>query len=269
MYEVVGVKFPSSGKTIFCNSKGLKLTVGTWCIVETPEGEVLLGEVVIEPQLFLETEISAPLGRVIRAATSEDLAKKEKRAIQEKEFFKICQTKVDKLNLPMKIVAVEYSFNKEKVTFFFTSSEKVDFRELAAELAKELSLQIEFRQIGVRSQAKLLGGCGACGRELCCSVFKHEFESISIKMAREQYLFLNPAKLTGVCGKLKCCLAYEYEFYEQTRKKLPPVGTKVVYQNEEGKVISHQILKERIVVQFEEAGIRTLSPKEVLIKEEE
>lgn len=212
MQIVVGVSFKKAGKVYYFDPSDLELRYGDKVIVETSRG-IELGEVVINPKQVTETEIIQPLKKVIRKATLKDLEQLEINKEKEVEAYDICLKKIAKHDLPMKLVDVEYTFDNNKIIFYFTAEGRVDFRELVKDLAGVFRTRIELRQIGVRDEAKMIGGLGPCGLQLCCKTFLREFEPISIKMAKNQELSLNPAKISGICGRLMCCLRYECKAY--------------------------------------------------------
>ena len=199
---------------------------------------------------------------IVRRATRDEAAKHEKLGEMEHSAFKLCSELIGKLNLPMSLVKVERFFNGGKIIFYFTAENRVDFRELVKNLVQEFRTRVEMRQIGVRHETKMLGGLGCCGRELCCSSFIQNFESVSIKMAKEQNLPLNPAKISGACNRLLCCLNYEYKAYKSIRKNMPKVGKKITLNDRQYKVRQHNVLKESIVVTDEEGEARTLNRDE-------
>ena len=226
MEKVVGVRFRNVGKIYYFNPKNYKVKVGDHVIVETARG-VEYGRVVLEPRSVKEDEVVHPLKEVLRVATKEDEDHEAENRQKEKEAFKICKKKIREHELDMKLVSTEYTFDNNKVLFYFTADGRVDFRELVKDLAAVFRTRIELRQIGVRDEAKMLGGMGICGRKLCCNTFLSEFAPVSIKMAKEQNLSLNPTKISGVCGRLMCCLKNEQETYEYLNSKLPNVGEKL------------------------------------------
>lgn len=219
MYQVIGVRFKKAGKIYYFDPNGNKVKLGDAVIVETARG-VECGDVVVPEKNVTEEEIVPPLKKVLRKASSEDLDKVVENKQKEKEAFKICLDKIEKHNLPMKLVDVEYTFDNNKIIFYFTADGRIDFRELVKDLASVFRTRIELRQIGVRDEAKMIGGLGSCGRVLCCHSFLGDFEPVSIKMAKEQNLSLNPAKISGICGRLMCCLKYEGDVYEKLREKI-------------------------------------------------
>lgn len=223
MVEVIGVRFRTAGKIYFFDPKDFQVKMGQHVIVETSRG-IEYGKVVSERRNIKEKYLSDELKPVIRIATEEDDEKAAKNRQKEKEAYKICLQKIKDHKLKMKLVATEYTFDNNKVLFYFTADGRVDFRELVKDLASVFRTRIELRQIGVRDEAKMLGGIGICGRELCCNTFLSEFAPVSIKMAKEQNLSLNPTKISGVCGRLMCCLKNEQETYEYLNSKLPKIG---------------------------------------------
>lgn len=223
MVEVIGVRFRTAGKIYFFDPKDFQVKMGQHVIVETSRG-IEYGKVVSERRNIKEKYLSNELKSVIRIATEEDDEKAAKNRQKEKEAYKICLQKIKDHKLEMKLVATEYTFDNNKVLFYFTADGRVDFRELVKDLASVFRTRIELRQIGVRDEAKMLGGIGICGRELCCNTFLSEFAPVSIKMAKEQNLSLNPTKISGVCGRLMCCLKNEQETYEYLNSKLPKIG---------------------------------------------
>lgn len=217
MVKVVGVRFKKAGKIYYFNPGELKMAAGDGCVVETSRG-VEFGEIVIEPKEVPEQEVVQPLKQVLRSATSEDYERLEINKERAKEAFQIAMEKIEEHELPMKLLEAEYTLDDSKLIFSFTADGRVDFRELVKDLASIFRIRIELRQVGVRDEAKLLGGMGPCGRGLCCSTFLGEFEPVSIKMAKDQNLSLNPSKISGVCGRLMCCLRYECDSYQCNKK---------------------------------------------------
>lgn len=215
---VVGVRFHQTGKIYYFKSGGIRLQPGDSVIVETARG-VEFGTVIVGPQEVSLEETITPLREVIRKATLEDCVKVEENRRRAKKAFVVCQAKIAKHGLPMKLIDVEFTFDVGKILFYFTSGGRVDFRELVKDLAAIFRTRIELRQIGVRDEAKMLGGLGPCGRELCCSTWLGDFEPVSIRMAKDQRLSLNPTKISGICGRLMCCLKFENSCYESRQKK--------------------------------------------------
>lgn len=226
MTEIIGVKFKSVGKVYYFSPNGLELALGDKVIVETARG-IECGEVSLELKEISDDEINSPLKSVIRKATEEDLKTIRQYEEKEKDAFKICEEKIAKHELKMNLIDVECTFDNNKLLFYFTADNRVDFRELVKDLASVFRTRIELRQIGVRDEAKLLGGLGICGRPFCCKTFLGDFQPVSIKMAKEQSLSLNPTKISGTCGRLMCCLKYEQDCYEELLKVTPKVGALV------------------------------------------
>lgn len=226
MVEIIGVRFKKGGKIYYFGPKEIKFSIGDFAIVETARG-VECGEVVIANREVEESEIVSPLKDIIRKATYSDMKIVEKNKLKEKEAFDICLEKIAYRKLDMHLVDVECTFDNNKILFYFTAENRVDFRELVKDLASVFRTRIELRQIGVRDEAKILGGLGICGREFCCKGYLGEFQPVSIKMAKEQNLSLNPTKISGTCGRLMCCLKHEQASYEQLLKITPKVGAYV------------------------------------------
>lgn len=251
MITVVGVRFKKAGKVYYFNPGGLELSVGDKVIVETSRG-VEYGEVVTGPKDVREEDIITPLKDVMRAVTPEDEDAVRENRIKALDAEKIAIEKIEKHGLDMNLVDVEYTFDRSKLIFYFTADGRVDFRELVKDLAAVFRTRIELRQIGVRDEAKMLGGIGPCGRCICCSSFLGEFDPVSIKMAKQQNLSLNPVKISGLCGRVMCCLKYESESYEDSTVKYPNVGKKVITPAGEGTVIAIYKPKETVSVQMDE-----------------
>lgn len=248
MVKIIGVRFRNVGKIYYFNPKSFQVNVGDHVIVETARG-VEYGLVVVGPRDVDESEIVQPLKDVIRVATPKDDAKAENNREKEKEAYQICLSKIRAHELDMKLIDVEYTFDNNKVLFYFTADGRIDFRELVKDLAAVFKTRIELRQIGVRDETKILGGMGICGRSLCCHTFLSEFAPVSIKMAKEQNLSLNPTKISGVCGRLMCCLKNEQETYEYLNKKLPNVGDTVTTpEGIKGEVQSVNVLRQLVKV---------------------
>lgn len=250
---VIGVRFRKAGKIYFFDPAGLKVEQGNNVIVETARG-VEYGSVVIGPRDVEESKIVQPLKAVIRISTPEDDEIEQKNRKKEKEAFVICLEKIKKHGLEMKLIDSEYTFDNNKVLFYFTADGRIDFRELVKDLASVFKTRIELRQIGVRDETKIVGGIGICGRTLCCHTFLSEFAPVSIKMAKEQNLSLNPTKISGVCGRLMCCLKNEEEAYEEANSKLPNLGDYVTTNDGlKGEVQSVNVLKQivRVIVTLE------------------
>lgn len=251
MPRVVSIAFREAGKIYYFDPSNLSLKVGDSVIVKTSRGTEF-GEVVAPSEDVSEDEIVATLKKVLRVATEKDKAQVAKNRAKEEKAFKICQEKIEKHKLPMKLVDVEYVFDGSRIVFYFTSDTRVDFRELVRELASVFHTRIELRQIGVRDEAKMIGGLGPCGRRLCCTLFLDSFEPVSIKMAKEQDLPLNPLKISGVCGRLMCCLKYEFEVYSEFKKKAPRRGTAVRTSHGEGVVVDYNVPRAKVIVELPE-----------------
>jgi cell fate regulator YaaT (PSP1 superfamily) len=251
MYIVVGVSFKRAGKIYYFDPGDFELNKGDHVIVETARG-IEFGEVVLAPREVSEEEIVAPLKKVIRPATEEDHEQHIENKKLEKKAYDICQQKIKKHELPMKLIDVEYTFDHNKIIFYFTAEGRVDFRELVKDLARVFKTRIELRQIGVRDEAKMLGGMGICGRPLCCSLFLRDFDPISIKMAKKQELTLNPSKISGVCGRLMCCLKYEARTYKELGAIMPDIGDIVeVEEGDEvvdGEIVDRNLMKKTVIV---------------------
>ena len=248
MIKVIGVRFRTAGKIYFFSPGGLELKAGDKVIVETARG-VEFGSVVTGIKEVPDDQISQPLKPVIRIATQDDVRREAKNREKEKEAFKICQEKIRKHGLEMKLIDAEYTFDNNKVLFYFTADGRIDFRELVKDLASVFRTRIELRQIGVRDETKIRGGSGICGRSLCCHTYLTEFAPVSIKMAKEQNLSLNPTKISGVCGRLMCCLTNEEETYEELNSHLPSIGDYVTTPEKlKGEVQSVNVLRQTVKV---------------------
>ena len=248
MIEVIGVRFRQNGKIYFFSPAGIDLEVVDAVIVETVRG-VEYGKVVLGKRMIDEGNITSTLKPVIRKATAEDDARHETNKEKCKEAYQICLQKIAKHGLEMKLIDVEYTFDNNKVLFYFTADGRIDFRELVKDLASVFRTRIELRQIGVRDETKILGGYGICGRELCCHTYLSDFIPVSIKMAKEQNLSLNPTKISGVCGRLMCCLKNEQETYEYLNDRLPNVGDYVrTFDGFKGEVSSVSVLRQKVKV---------------------
>ena len=247
MATVIGIRFKKAGKVYYFSSGEVWPRPGENVIVETTRG-VELGEVVTGAREVPDEAIVMPLKSVIRKATQADLDTAERNERREAEAFDLCVKKIAQHKLEMKLVSVEYTFDDSKIIFYFTANGRVDFRDLVKDLASVFHMRIELRQIGVRDEAKMLGGLGACGRPICCGAFLADFQPVSIKMAKEQNLSLNPTKISGQCGRLMCCLKYEQDYYEETLKKLPRVGKEIMTPDGVGYVTEINVLKEKVKV---------------------
>ena len=251
MANIIGVRFKKPGKIYFFDPDGKIVERGQHVIVETAMGKEY-GEVMIANRVLPEEKIVAPLKKIIRIATEKDKKQNEQNKKDEKEAFKICEKKIKEYNLDMNLMDVEYKFDKSKLLFFFTADGRIDFRDLVKDLAAIFKTRIELRQIGVRDEVRRLGGNGVCGRELCCCSFLGNFDTVSIKMAKEQNVSLNPSKISGNCGRLMCCLKYEQEVYEDKLKKIPGIGSIVETEDGKGEVCGIETLKERVKVKFKD-----------------
>lgn len=270
MVKVVGVRFRSAGKIYYFDPAECDMKVGTHVIVETARG-VEYGTVMIAPREVADDKVVQPLKSVIRVATKEDEKQERRNKEKEKDAFKICLEKIAKHKLEMKLVEAEYTFDNNKLLFYFTADGRIDFRELVKDLASVFRTRIELRQIGVRDETKILGGIGICGRELCCKSYLSEFAPVSIKMAKEQNLSLNPTKISGVCGRLMCCLKNEEETYEYLNSRLPNIGdTVTTIDGVRGEVQSVNVLRQLVKVIVEvndEKELREYKVKELKFRQ--
>mgnify|MGYP002542764697 FL=1 len=251
MKEVVGIKFKKPGKIYFFDPAGLKLNLQDMVIADTANGEEF-AKIAMANKLMPDEKIVEPLRKVIRLANKKDIRQNEENKAKEREAFNIAIEKIKKHKLPMKLIDVEYKFDRTKILFYFTADGRIDFRELVKDLAAIFKTRIELRQIGVRDEVRRMGGNGICGRELCCCSFLNNFDAVSIKMAKEQNMSLNPSKISGLCGRLMCCLKYEQEAYEDKLQRLPKVGSIVGTLDGEGVIDNVEILKENVRVKFED-----------------
>ncbi|HDR4573242.1 PSP1 domain-containing protein [Bacillus cytotoxicus] len=249
MYDVVGVRFKKAGKVYYFDPNQFDISENEFVIVETVRG-IEYGKVVITKKQVDENDVVLPLKKVIRIANENDRIIVEENKHAAKEAYQVCQQKVADHNLDMKLVDVEYTFDRNKIIFYFTADGRIDFRELVKDLAAIFRTRIELRQIGVRDEAKMLGGIGPCGRMLCCSTFLGDFEPVSIKMAKDQNLSLNPTKISGLCGRLMCCLKYENDEYEAAKEQLPDLDQRIQTPNGLGRVIGLNILERLIQVEL-------------------
>ncbi|MBR2388640.1 MAG: hypothetical protein IKB02_07735 [Clostridia bacterium] len=251
LVEIIGVRFKPGGKTYYFAPNGITAKKGDYVIVETARG-LEYGKVAVANSMVGESEFVPPLRPVIRIATEEDIKHHDDNVIKQDEAAKICNEKIIAHNLDMKLIDVQYTFDNTKLLFYFTSSGRVDFRELVKDLASVFKTRIELRQIGIRDEAKLIGGLGVCGRPLCCSVFLTDFGQVSIKMAKDQNLSLNSLKISGACGRLMCCLKYEHDTYVQGIKNLPPIESTVRTPDGIGTVTEHMPLAEKLKVRLDD-----------------
>ena len=249
MVSIVGIQLQKNGKIYYYDINGLEIRTGDYVIVDTVRGTDL-GEVMTGIRDLEDESAPSSLKKIIRIATQQDIQRCTENRAKEKEAYKTCQKKIAEHQLDMKLVSVEYAFDGSKILFYFTANGRVDFRSLVKDLASVFKMRIELRQIGVRDEARMLGGLGACGRPICCGTFLDEFQPVSIKMAKEQNLSLNPTKISGVCGRLMCCLKYEQDHYEQTRKRMPRIGREVSTPDGIGTVTELNIVKETVRVRI-------------------
>ncbi len=252
MTEVIGVRFQETGKIYYFDSKGIRLEQGSHVIVETIRG-IEYGEVIKSNHMIDEKALASPLKPIIREAGQEDAEKVAANAEKARKALETCERKISKHGLVMKLVDAEYTFDRGKLLFYFTADGRVDFRELVKDLASEFRTRIELRQIGVRDEARKLGGLGVCGRQLCCSSFLTDFQPVSIKMAKEQNLSLNPVKISGTCGRLMCCLKYEQDVYTELLRIVPPVHSIVQTPDGKGVVVDHNIISGKVTVRLDKA----------------
>jgi len=264
MAEIVGVRFKRAGRIYYFDAAGVELEVNDHVVVQTARG-LELGQVVIAPKQVLASDLNEPLKPVVRKAEPEDIKRAEELADKEGEALAECARLIAKLNLPMKLISAEYNLDGNRLTFFFSADERVDFRELVRELTSRLKMRVELRQVGPRDEAKLTGGFGRCGRPLCCTSFLSEFAPISIRMAKEQNLPLNPMKISGVCGRLLCCLLYENEQYREMKARMPKEGQKVSTPMGPAKVMGGNPLKETVLVELETGAIVEVPASDVAV----
>ena len=250
MKKKVGIRFKPAGKVYDFDCGAFVLNVGDHVIVETEQG-LGFGSVTVPPTAWNESQLKKPLKKVFRLANAKDFKRREKNIADETSAHTLCLKFIKEIGLKMNLFAVEKAFEGNKYIFFFTSEGRVDFRQLVKKLVKELGVRIEMRQVGIRNQAKMCGGIGRCGRELCCSAFLEKFEPVSIRMAKEQSLSLNPTKISGQCGRLMCCLTYENATYKYLKKNLPKIGKMVPTASGTGKVIRHNVICNRITIRID------------------
>ncbi|MDD5509663.1 MAG: stage 0 sporulation family protein [Dehalococcoidales bacterium] len=268
MADVVGIRFKRTGKMYYFDPAGIDLNVSDYVVVKTARG-LEMGQVVVAPRQVLDSEVKEPLKPVVRKAEPEDIKHAEELEQKTAEALAECGKLIEKLELPMKLLAAEYGLTGNRLTFFFSASERVDFRELVKELTSRLKVRVELRQVGPRDGAKLIGGYGRCGRQLCCSSFLTEFEPVSIRMAKDQDLPLNPMKISGTCGRLMCCLGYEGELYRAMREKLPKKGQRVMTNSGAAVVTGNNPLKQTVLVELKSGAIVELPADEVTIEAEQ
>lgn len=265
--KVVGVRFKTAGKVYYFDPDGIELKQEDHVVVETTRG-VEYGEVVVAPKEVPDEEVVAPLKQVLRKATTEDDQQVQANREKEKKAFHIAVEKIVAHELPMKLISVEQTFDGNKIIFYFTAEGRIDFRELVKDLAAVFRTRIELRQIGVRDEAKMVGGLGCCGRELCCASWLADFAPVSIRMAKEQNLSLNPTKISGICGRLMCCLKYENDVYEEAKAGYPEIGTLVMSPDGEGKIVTINIFRKTVSIELHESkAIREYPLNELKIKQ--
>jgi cell fate regulator YaaT (PSP1 superfamily) len=262
MYKVVEVKLREAGRLHYYNCGGESYQVGEYVVVEADRGEDY-GIVVSEPEVILDGELDRSLKKIIRRVTPGDREKIEQNIKDTKNAADECNRRIAERKLPMKLIDVEYSFDRSKIIFYFTADGRVDFRDLVRDLAMKFKARIELRQIGVRDEARMLGGIGCCGRQLCCATFLKDFDAVNIRMAKEQRLPLNPTKISGLCGRLLCCLRYEVETYKELQKSMPREGEIVSTEKGTGRVVDMNVLKGRVKVELDEGRIIEFSAGEI------
>ena len=250
MSEIVGVRFHQAGKVYYFDAADNEVEVGDYVVVETSRGQEL-GKVVISPKQVLFSDITEPLKPVVRKAQAEDVEHAQQQRERSREALAKCQELIGKFNLPMKSISAQYNLDGNHLTVFFSAEKRVDFRELVRELSHSLKTRVELRQVGVRDETKLVGGLGKCGFPLCCTTFLCDFAPVSIKMAKEQGIALNPMKTSGICGRLLCCLGYEYDQYRAMKEKLPGLGQEVSTPLGSAKVVGNNPLKEMVLIELE------------------
>ena len=262
MNETIGVKFKREGKIYSFDPAGLSLQKNDPVIVETDHGQVL-GFVATDLKTVPRDPQAAPLKKVLRQATEEDLRIQEENKVLEKTAKAFCVEKVRYRNLPMKVIEAEYLFDRSKVVFYFTAENRVDFRELVKDLVQRFKIRIELKQIGARQESRILKGIGICGREVCCASMLHNLDRVSVKMAKEQGMSLNPEKISGLCGRLMCCLSYEFDGYMEIKKNMPKCGKMIQLKEGRAKVLRQEVLRETISVQYENGKEATISIKDI------
>ena len=267
MKTIVGVRFRKPGKVYFFDPGYIQLNLKDKVVVETTMGEDV-GEVVINKRQIPDDKVSTELKRIVRLANNRDLKRVEDNKIKEQKAMKVCKEKIKKHKLDMNLVDVEYKFDNSKIIFYFTADGRVDFRELVKDLAAIYKTRIELRQIGVRDEAKTICGLGPCGRKLCCSSWLGDFQPVSIKMAKDQSLSLNPTKISGICGRLFCCLKYEHDVYAEAIDAMPVVGALVKVDEAKGKVIEVNPLLEQVRIEFNDKTIKVCHKDEVKVLHE-
>lgn len=263
MNKAVGIRFKPAGKIYDFDCGAYVLKTGDHVIVETDQG-LGFGIVAVPPAPYDETKLKRPLKKIYRLATDKDFAQLENNRLKEKEAHIYCQQCIKQLKLNMNLFAVESTFDGGKMTYFFTAEARVDFRELVKMIARKLNIRVEMRQVGIRNQAKMCGGLGRCGRELCCASFIDKFDPVSIRMAKDQGLSLNPTKISGQCGRLMCCLTYEHKTYSDLKRKFPKIGKNILTSFGRGKVLRHNILAGRLAVRLEDDTEKELTIDDII-----
>ena len=265
MNKVVGIRFKPAGKVYDFDSGAFVLKRNDHVIVETEHG-LGMGTVAVPPAPRDRTPEGRPLKKVYRLATEKDFNQHQRNLDTEKRTHTYCLKCIKELGLNMNLFSVESNFDASKLTFFFTSEGRVDFRQLVKMLVKHLNVRVEMRQVGIRNQAKICGGLGRCGRRICCSAFIEKFDPVSIRMAKDQSLSLNPTKISGLCGRLMCCLTFESATYQELKEKFPKIGKPVMIQNGKGKVIRHNVLKEQLIVRLDDGSEIEVSINDIVTK---
>jgi len=260
MYEVIQVRLREAGKITYFSPTGMKFKIGDYVIVEADRG-LDYGQVLSETAVLMDSDIEEPLKKVIRKANPWDMHQVEKNKKKIREVMDTCSKKIQERRLPMKLIDAEFSFDRSKIMFYFTAEGRVDFRDLVKDLANAFKTRIELKQIGVRDEAKILGGLGPCGRALCCATYLKDFEPVTIKMAKEQNLPLNPTKISGLCGRLMCCLGYEYKTYKDLMKGLPREGEMLKTEKGTGKIVGVNAIKRSVTVELEDGSFHEVSYK--------
>ena len=253
MYEVIQVRLREAGKITYFSTSGMKFKAGDYVIVEADRG-LDYGQVISETEAILDSDVDEPLKKIMRKANPWDMMQIEKNKKKIKEVMDTCAKKIQDRKLNMKLIDAEFSFDRSKVMFYFTAEGRVDFRDLVKDLAAAFKTRIELKQIGVRDEAKMLGGLGPCGRALCCATYLQDFEPVTIKMAKEQNLSLNPTKISGLCGRLLCCLGYEYKTYKELMKGLPHEGETMKTDKGSGKIVGINAIKRSVTVELEDGS---------------
>lgn len=261
MYEVIQVRLREAGKITYFSTSGMKFKVGDYVVVESDRG-LDYGQVLSETEAILDADVGEePLKRVVRKANPWDMHQIEKNKKKIREVMETCSKKIHERKLSMKLIEGEFSFDRSKIIFYFTAEGRIDFRDLVKDLANVFKSRIELKQIGVRDEAKMLGGLGPCGRALCCATHLKDFDPVTVKMAKEQNLPLNPTKISGLCGRLMCCLGYEYKTYKELMKGMPREGDQLKTEKGPGKVVSVNAIKRSVTVELEDGSLVEVSYK--------